>query len=314
MVRRKTALLVPCALFALAFTAASCRTNRADRVEEPFVVVLGIAQDAGAPQTGCAKACCAERWRDPAKRLHAACLAIVDPASGERWLIDATPDLREQVHRLDELAPVASPGRIDGILLTHAHIGHYLGLAQLGREVQGAHGVPVYAMPRMAAFLQGNGPWSQLVEQRNIDLRRLEAGRATHLNERIEVTPFLVPHRDEFSETVGYRMRVGELRVAWLPDIDKWEAWERPLEDLLAEVDLAFVDGTFFDGGELPGRDLREIPHPFITETIARLAKQPKSVRAKVRFVHMNHSNPALDPRSEASRAIERAGFGVARE
>ncbi|MHC5022295.1 MAG: MBL fold metallo-hydrolase [Planctomycetota bacterium] len=283
-----------------------------DAGEAPFVVVLGIAQDGGYPQAGCAKACCAPAWDDPAARRHVSCLGIVDPATGQRWLIDATPDFAAQLRRLNEIAgprPQAAP---DGILLTHGHIGHYTGLMHLGHEAMGARGVPVFALPRMASFLRENGPWDQLVRYGNIDVREIEAEQSLALNERITVTPLRVPHREEYSEVVGYRIDGPGRSVLFIPDIDKWERWDRRLEDELATVDRAYLDGTFYADGELPGRDMSAIPHPFIAETMARLASQPASERAKVRFLHLNHTNPALRAGSDARRAIEAAGLGVA--
>jgi len=280
----------------------------------PFVVVLGIAQDGGYPQAGCRKECCRKAWADPSRRAHIASLAIVDPAGGRRWLVDATPDFREQLHRLDAIAPSASTPGLEGILLTHAHIGHYTGLMQLGREVMGAHAVSVYAMPRMRKFLETSGPWDQLVRLSNIELKPLEADRAVRLSEKISVTPLQVPHRDEYSETVGFVVAGPKRSVLYLPDIDKWEKWSKPLEEVLSKVSLAFLDGTFYGEGEIPGRDMSEIPHPFMIETLARLARLPEKERAKVRFIHLNHTNPALDPKSEARRDVEAAGMGVAIE
>jgi pyrroloquinoline quinone biosynthesis protein B len=280
----------------------------------PFVVVLGIAQDGGYPQAGCRKECCRKPWADPSRRAHVASLAIVDPAGGRRWLVDATPDFREQLHRLDGIAPAASSPGLDGILLTHAHIGHYTGLMQLGREVIGAHGVSVFAMPRMRKFLETSGPWDQLIRLGNIELKPLEAGRAVPLSERISVTPLAVPHRDEYSETVGFVIAGPKRSVLYLPDIDKWEKWKTPLEEALSKVSVAYLDGTFYGEGEIPGRDMSEIPHPFMTETLSRLARLPMKERAKVRFIHLNHTNPALDPKSEAAQAVDAAGAGVAIE
>ncbi|MBT8484711.1 MAG: pyrroloquinoline quinone biosynthesis protein PqqB [Phycisphaerales bacterium] len=280
----------------------------------PFVVVLGVTQDAGYPQAGCTAACCAGAWADPTRRRYAACLGIVDPVSNERWLIEATPDLRAQLRALDDVqTPAATPG-LDGILLTHAHIGHYTGLVFIGHESIGATGVPVYAMPRMRAFLSENGPWDQLVEYENITLRPIEADRPFRLNDRIEVTAFRVPHREEYTEVVGFRIAGPERTILFIPDIDKWERWSRRLEDVIAGVDVAYVDGTFYADGELPNRDMSKIPHPFIAETMTRLAPLPAAERAKIRFIHLNHTNPALDAASAASRRIETAGFRVARQ
>jgi pyrroloquinoline quinone biosynthesis protein B len=277
----------------------------------PFAVVLGIAQDGGYPQAGCAKACCARAWKSARERRHVAALAVVDPAAGKRWLIDATPDFREQLRLLDETAPVGRPG-VDGIFLTHAHVGHYAGLIHLGREVIGAKRVPLHAMPRMAEFLRTSGPWAQLVRLGNVEIQTLEDGKAVALGGGVRVTPVRVPHRDEYSETVAFRVQGPNRSILYLPDIDRWEKWDRKLDEVVRGKDLLLVDGTFFSGDELPGRDLREIPHPTIRETMDRLQQLAGTERRKVRFIHLNHTNPALDPGSAASREILKQGFSVA--
>jgi len=233
-----------------------------------------------------------------------ASLGIVDPITKERWIIDATPDFPAQLRKLDEIAP----GPLPGILLTHAHIGHYLGLAHLGREVLGARGVAVFAMPRMREFIEHNGPWDQLVRLGNISIQPLEDGRQVRLNERLTVTPLRVPHRDEYSETVGFIVRGPARAILWLPDIDKWERWSTPIESVIAQVDVAYLDGTFFSIDELPGRNMSEIPHPLIVESMARFASLTEKERAKIRFVHLNQSNPAL-----RDQGVVR-GFAVAAE
>lgn len=280
----------------------------------PFVVVLGIAQDGGAPQAGCRRACCAERWLDPAQRRRVASLAIVDPLSHQRWMLDATPDFASQLRTLDAIEPPARAPGLDGILLTHGHIGHYTGLMYLGHEAIGARAVAVYAMPRMREFLAGNGPWDQLVRLGNIELEPMSADVEVPLNARITIAPFVVPHRDEYTETVGFRIAGPNRSVLYLPDIDKWDRWERSIETILCGVDAAYLDGTFFDSDEVPNRDIAEIPHPLITETMHRLRSLPAAERAKVRFIHLNHTNPALQAGSAQRRMIEAAGFRVAAE
>lgn len=319
MTGRYSGRVLRLALIALS-CAAGCHalpTTRTAPDDAPYVVVLGVAQDAGYPQTACRRACCAAAWRDPARRRLVSCLGIVDPVSRERWLVDATPDLREQLHRLDALTPEGHTDGapdLDGILLTHAHIGHYTGLQDLGREVTGNAQTTVHAMPRLATFLRANGPWSLLVDGGYVELAPLADGRPVALNERITVTPLLVPHRDEFSETVGFRIDGPGASVLFIPDIDKWERWSRSIEAEIARVDVAFLDGTFYANGEIPGRDMAEIPHPFIEESMQRFARLPAAERAKIRFIHLNHTNPALDPRSAASREILDRGYGLAVE
>lgn len=278
----------------------------------PFIVVLGIAQDAGLPQAGCRRACCAAAWREPSLRRNVSSLALVDPVSRERWLIDATPDLPEQLRLLDEVVPATDTSKLAGIFLTHGHIGHYTGLMHFGREAMGAKGLPVYAMPRMRSFLSTNGPWDQLIRLQNIVLRSLECDSTMVLNARLQITPLLVPHRDEYTETVGFRIDGPRHSAVFIPDIDKWENWERRVEDELKSSTIAYLDGTFYGEGEIPGRNMAEIPHPFISETIIRLSTLAPSERNKVRFIHLNHTNPALQDSSAAFRGLRTAGFWVA--
>lgn len=296
-----------CVAFMMAFGGASGAPRNSDASpSDPFVIVLGVAQDGGVPHIGCNKECCTS-----GQRRLVSCLGIVDPESGERWIVDATPNFPEQLRLLDEAAP---PGSLAGILLTHGHIGHYTGLMYLGREARDAQAVPVYAMPRMRDFLSRNGPWELLVRLGNIDLRPLEDNTPVDLNRRIRVTPFVVPHRDEYTETVGFVIRGPHRAVAFVPDIDKWERWSGRVEGLIASVDVAFLDGTFDSSADLPGRDMSEIPHPFIVESMARFASLPAEQKARIRFIHLNHSNPALRPNSDARCEIEQAGFAVAEE
>jgi len=277
----------------------------------PFLVVLGLAQDGGHPHPGCARACCAEAWTHPELRHRVSSLGLVDPDGGRFWLLDATPDLPDQLHELSTLLP---GGKLAGVLLTHAHIGHYTGLMYLGREAMGTHGIPVYAMPRMRSFLAENGPWGQLVSLGNVAVTALTDGVETELAPGLSVTPMAVPHRDEYSETVGLVVRGPSHKALYLPDIDKWERWSTPVESVLAGVDRAWLDGTFYAEGEIPGRAMAEVPHPFISESMARFSALSADQRAKVHFIHLNHTNPALSPDSEASRAIVAAGMSVARE
>lgn len=280
----------------------------------PCVVVLGIAQDGGRPHAGCRKECCERAWKDPSLRRHASCLAVIDPATSSRWIIDATPDFREQLRMLDVAFPVPESPGITGIFLTHAHAGHYPGLIHLGREIMGTSGVPVYAMPRMKDFLENNGPWDQLVRLNNIELRALKDGETVRLNERVSLTPFWVPHRDEYTETIGYRIDGPEHSVVYISDIDKWEKWDVPVTKLIAEVSAVYLDATFYSGDELPGRNMAEIPHPFIVESMKLFASLPAADKAKVHFIHLNHSNPALQAGGDARKEIEKRGYRVAEE
>ena len=275
----------------------------------PYIFVLGVGQDASFPQAGCYEPRCLLAWEETSLRQEPTAIAVIDRASESSYLFEATPEFRDQLYRLHQEAsfPLA------GIFLTHAHIGHYTGLMHLGREAMGTQGMPVYAMPRMLEFLSGNGPWSQLVSLGNIDLQRLEHDTPIRMG-KLSITPFLVPHRDEYSETVGYRIEGPNRTAVFIPDVNKWEEWEDSIVDVLETVNYALIDATFFADGELGNRDMSQIPHPFVSETMALFEQSSAEVRDKIWFIHMNQSNPLLNPNSDATRLVQDRGFNVARE
>lgn len=299
--------------------AAACAPEEASRQAiqcDVSLLVLGVAQDAGKPQIGNPDD---PAWDDPSLQRYATSLALIDfrGENPKRWLFDATPDIKYQLHALNESAPADRPAHVNGVFLTHAHIGHYAGLMMFGHEAAGAQNIQVFAMPRMADFLAKNGPWSQLLAYHNIFAAIMEEGEAERLAQGISVTPFLVPHRQEFSEVVGFRIEGPEKSALYLPDIDSWEEWDEKgtsIEDMIAEVDFAFLDATFYSGDELPGRDMSQIPHPTVSHSMARFEPLPLEEKEKVHFIHLNHTNPLLRPGSPARKKVRQAGFNVAEE
>ncbi len=285
---------------------------------DPYIVVLGTAQDGGLPHAACTCPRCDAARRDPKKRRHVASIAIVVPSTGRRFLVDATPDLREQLDLLPTVGthPHGSVDRapVDGVLLTHAHAGHYLGLAFFGFEAVHTSNLPVYATPRMAVFLSANAPWSRLVSRGEIELRDMPSGQTFDLDEGVRVTPFTVPHRDEDSDTVGFRIAGKRHVIAYVPDTDTWATWSTSAREALAACDTALIDGTFFAGDELPGRDVSRIGHPLMVTTMDRLGDDVRSGRLRVLFTHLNHSNHALDPDGHERASIRARGFAVAEE
>lgn len=276
----------------------------------PYVLVLGIGQDAGVPQMGCDSPFCRRAWRDAKLRQTVSSIALVDPDTKSRWIFDATPDLPEQFEFLKQITGDRS-NNITGIFLTHAHIGHYTGLIYLGRESINAKEIKVFTMPRMKLMLEENAPWSQLVSLKNIALSPLADKTVVRLNDRLTVEPFLVPHRDEFSETVGYRIRSGTNTLVFIPDIDKWQKWATPLDDLVRSSNYLLLDGTFYADGEI-ARPMSEVPHPFVSETMNLLRSMPRKERSKVYFIHFNHSNPLVQGNKKKIREVRRNGFRIA--
>lgn len=249
------------------------------------LVVLGIAQDAGIPQLGCTQALCASIRAGRRKPGRVASIGLVNQTLGKAYLFDATPDFVSQVHSL-------TGGRLpNAIFLTHGHIGHYTGLMYLGRESVDAPGVPVYGTTRMKSYLEANGPWSLLVSRHNIDFRAVTPDEGVDLGDGIRVTPLLVPHRDEFTDTVGYLIQGPSKRVLYIPDVDQWQQWTGNIRAVAGGVDVALLDGTFASASEIPGRSIADIPHPLMPATRELL----RGIRAAVWFIHLNHTNLEIE-------------------
>lgn len=296
----------------LGCTPKKAANNLQYPTSEISLAILGIAQDAGYPQTGCLKPCCTPFREGKEKSRAATAIAIIDKSTQQNWLFEASPDIKKQLYELQNLSGFETV-LPTGIFLTHAHIGHYTGLMHFGHEAMGTKSLPVFAMPRMTEYLTQNGPWSQLVTFQNIALQPLHADSTIQLTPKIKVTPFLVPHRDEYSETVGYTIEIPNKKIVFIPDINKWEKWEKDILSVIKNCDLALLDGTFYKNGELPNRDMSQIPHPFVEESLAIFEGLPKTEKQKIVFIHFNHTNPLLRD-TEAYNAVRNAGFGVARE
>ncbi len=274
-------------------------------IESDYIQVLGVVQDAGYPHIGCEKDCC--KVVSPGD-YFVSCIGLVDKTNNKRYLFDATPDIHNQINLLEKF-PEAN--LIDGIFLTHAHIGHYTGLMYLGREGLGGKNIMVYALKRMARFLAKNGPWDQLIKLNNISIQTISNKEFVKLSENIFVIPIRVPHRDEYSETVGYKIIGKSKKILFIPDIDKWDEWKKSIIEEVKLVDYAFIDGTFYNGSEL-NRDMREIPHPSIEETLQLFSNQPISERNKIYFIHINHTNPILTNKNGIRDLVESLGFNIA--
>jgi pyrroloquinoline quinone biosynthesis protein B len=278
--------------------------------QSEYIYILGNTQDAGLPHIGCQHPFCVDSF-NVYEEHYTTSIAVVNSDLKKYILFEATPDITFQLNNLkknifDEfLLP-------ESIYITHAHVGHYSGLMYFGREALGAKDLMVRVLPRMSNFLQNNGPWSQLVDINNIKISEINFGSSTKELAGIYITPVQVPHRDEYSETAGYIIKGKNKKALFIPDIDKWEKWDRDLSQLAKEFDFLLIDATFYDSKEI-NRDISEIPHPLVTETMNLLSGLNKEIRNKVYFIHMNHTNMMLDPNSELSKLVISKGFNIAR-
>ena len=291
-----------------------CQTEDATRPRFELVV-LGRAQDGGLPHVGCTRPCCVEA-RASGRVETPACLGVIDRQEDRLVLIEATPAIDTQLALLQATAGQGDRERnpVDAVLLTHAHIGHYLGLAHFGREVASTKSTPVHLSPRFAEFLRSNGPWSQLVELDQIELMEFKPGSRFQPIPDLEVEAFPVPHRDEFSDTMAYKIHGPNRTVLFVPDIDRWDAETVGadfIDRLFEGVDIAYIDATFYDGRELPGRNLLMIPHPPMIDSMDRFAERVKRKPGMIRFIHLNHTNPALHEPS-VQETVRSRGFLIA--
>lgn len=277
-----------------------------------YAVVLGIAQDAGLPHVGCRCARCLAAQGDPAAAEYAASMAIVDARRRPNsvWLVDATPDIKFQ---LNYLAPALGPhplmpGRLrqpDGLFLTHAHMGHTAGLAQLGPEGMNVGDLPVYASKGLLTVLQETALWRPLLG--NLRLFALAAGVAVDLAPGLSITPLEVPHRDELGAgTFAFRVQGPDGALLYVPDIDDWGRW--PLaREAIAGVDVILADASFHSADELAGRP--PVAHPLVADTVAFFADLP----GRLILTHLNHTNRLLDRESASRAALAAQGVTVAR-
>ncbi len=261
------------------------------------ITVLGTAQDGGVPQAGCGCENCLRAINDPAFRRLPASLGIT-AAGGQRFLLDATPALPEQLRIWQTVDN--STYLPDATLITHAHIGHYTGLMYLGKEVLNTHLHPVYVTKAMAEFLAAHAPWRDLVINKNIDLRELPHGVPISLTAELQVTAVPAPHRNEYADTVGFILEEQNKRIFYLPDIDTWEGFTDELNHILSICDYAFLDATFYSHDELKnvrGRDLSQVPHPTVENTLRLIMKGViKPAKCKIYLTHFNHTNRLCDP------------------
>lgn len=270
------------------------------------IKILGVAQDGGVPHLGCSKTCCSTS----SVTRYVSSIMVSNQESKTSYIFDASPDLAKQLSFMkDKISE-----NLKGIFLTHAHIGHYSGLMYLGRESFNSKNIPVYAMPRMKKFLETNGPWDQLVSLNNIKINSIINEREIIVEKELIVKPIEVPHRDEYSETVGYIIKGPNRSAIYIPDIDKWYKWDKSIVDLIRSVDYAFIDATFYDEKEINYRDISEIPHPFVIESMKLFERFSKEEKSKIYFIHLNHTNPLLDSNSSEYKDLISKGYNVAQE
>ncbi len=268
--------------------------------------ILGVVQDGGLPHLGSNKLYC----ENIEEKRYVTSIMLINNENNESYLFDASPDINKQLNFMGDRIKKD----LKGVFLTHAHIGHYTGLMYFGREALNSKSINVYAMPRMKKFLEQNGPWSQLVSLENISINQINSTSKIAIDQNVTIQPIEVPHRAEFSETVGYKIYGPNKTVLFIPDIDKWYLWEKSIIDEIKQVDYALIDATFYDSKEVNYRDLSEIPHPFVVESMELFDSIKDEEKNKIFFIHLNHTNPLLNKDSDQYKFVKSQGYNVAKE
>ena len=271
-----------------------------------ILTLLGIAQDGGRPQPGCTRSCCEglteADYRSPVS-------ISIQTSNGTTLLIEATRDLGRQ------LRMIGNPS-IDHLFITHAHLGHVDGLGLFGRETMSARNIQLHCSPSMYSLIERTPAWNQLLLQ-NV----LEFGTFPRIEIDDVVVEFIhIPHRAELSDMHAIIIRGREKSLLFLPDHDSWNETLaahscNTIRDFLSKynIDIALLDGTFWSGGELQGRDMSVVPHPTIEESLQRLGSR-KQKDPDISFIHLNHTNPAYDQTGTEHQEIVQLGWRLGEE
>ena len=275
------------------------------------ILTLGTVQDGGFPHIGCNRECCNRARLNPIHSRLVSSISILDSINSYAWIIDVSPDIAKQISILMEYNPNLNYPYLSGIFLTHAHIGHYMGLLYFGLEALNLKNIPVYVLPRMKEFLYQNSMFYQMIENKNIIIKELKNNSKIQLNEILELQPFFVPHRNELSETVGYKIIGENNSVIYLPDIDSWSDWDVSLIDIIKDNDIVIIDGTFFSKDEIVGRNINKIPHPTIMQSMNLTNQISLKDKNKIFFTHLNHTNKVLNSESQEYKKVITSGYNI---
>lgn len=272
--------------------------------------LLGTAQDGGRPQAGCQRPCCNNLA--PTEHRFPVSLGVVDEKNNGH-LIDTTRHLAGQLSMWKH--PLLS-----SILLTHAHFGHVDGLGLLGKETMNAKGLDLHVSSSMFQLMEQTPQWALMLKQGVFCERVFKHGDTIVSENGLNIESVNVPHRAELSDMHAFVVRGPHRSLLYLPDHDDWNStltrhqsqtireWFQRLE-----VDVALIDGTFWDANELPPERQNNVPHPPVSKTLELLGDR-KEGDPEIYFIHLNHTNPLHDETSSAYATVVSMGWEVAKQ
>lgn len=285
------------------------------------IILLGAAAGGGLPQwnCGCDNCHAARAGRIPAMTQS----SIAVSADGQDWaVLNASPDIRVQLAATPALHPTGLRDMpLRSVLLTNGDIDHVAGLLTL-RESQP---FTLFATPAIHEVLAQNPMLTALRAD-------LVARQPVALDQGVEIAPglmatlFAVPGKVPLYQegdmvetelvgetTVGVELSANGRRALYIPGCAKLPDW---LSGRIAGADLLMFDGTLWEDDEMIRMGLgqktgRLMGHMPVVETMAAMRDLPVGQRV---FVHMNNSNPLVDPASTQTREAEASGWQVGRD
>ncbi|MEU7895079.1 MBL fold metallo-hydrolase [Nonomuraea sp. NPDC049152] len=278
--------------------------------------VLGTAAGGGLPQWNCACPGCSGARVHPGWRRRHASLAV-EVGDGRCFVVNATPDIADQIELAAALRPGPEPRRtpLAGVVLTDAELDHTLGLARL-RE---AEGLEVVATPAVReALTRGLRLDRILAPYTRLTWRELPPGDGLVLGGAIEVAAVRVSgKRPRYatalpSDADGWvtALRLTDRETGgvcvYAPAMGLWPGG-------LDGADCLIVDGTFWDEEEplrtgISARTATEMGHLPIEATMERLATLP----GRALYTHLNNTNPLVDPDAPHHKVLDEVGVEVA--
>ncbi len=288
--------------------------------------LLGTAAGGGFPQWNCSCQLCSLARTQPtvvAPRLQLQAAFSTNPDSW--FLINASPDLRLQIEANPQLCPKPEFGQrntpIRGIILTSADLDQVLGLLLL-REFQP---LTVYATPLVRQILEAN-PFLRMLHRVPQQLTWVPITPRTPFQlEGVSCTPIalgnsLPYYAHEFQvqaapgeASLGLLIESDGLRIAYTPSLP---AITEELLSLYETCDTIFADGTFWSDAELTQThagtpSARSIGHIPMSGDDGVIAQLTALTRPQKIFVHLNNTNPVLDPRSAEYKQVIDAGWQI---
>lgn len=286
------------------------------------LIVLGSGAGGGLPQWNCGCSNCKDAREGKLPVMTQSSVAV--SADGENWaVLNASPDIAAQLQRTPALWPASLRGTpIGAVVLTNGDIDHIAGLLTLREKTPFA----VFATKSGLDILSSNSVFNVL-DADLVDRAPIAVEQTFAPVPGVSITPFSVPGKvalfleDETAldleavgdQTIGLLIEAGGKRAAYVPGCATVPDW---LLERFEDLDLLLFDGTVWENDDMPrtgtgqktGARMGHVALNGAEGSIARLA----DTDARKIFVHINNTNPILQPDSAERAAVFAADWEIA--